>query len=174
MKRSKYYFLIFSTYLCLVILLNFTLVGCINLPFGNNKERERSKSIKINAPSVNYENYDSKNIDQGWIHSKNGTTISYLSDCTESNDVSLKQMEITALGGLQNLKIIEQSDLTFAERKALRTHAQGEVDGVIVDVDLLLIKKNGCRYTFTLTGFPQTFSQAKSDFNQFLKGVSIQ
>ena len=156
------------------ILFCFLLTGCINLPFGGN-QKIRSSTIAVTAPTTPYEKSDSKHVDQGWIHPKSGSTISYLSDCSDSPDVSLKQMEITALSGLYNLKILEQSDnYFFSDRKALRTKAQGDVDGVVVNVELLVVKKNGCRYTFTLTGFPQTFTQAQSDFNQFLKGVRIQ
>ena len=162
MKFNKFY-----------IVLSFLLVGCINLPFGNAK-KERSEVISVTAPTTPYEKSTSKHVDQGWIHSKNGTTISYLSDCSDSPDVSLRQMELTALTGLYNLKVLDQQDLFFSERKALRTKAQGDVDGVVVNVDLLVTKKNGCRYTFTMTGFPQSFAQAQNDFNQFLKGVRIQ
>ena len=161
------------SFFCFWLMLSGPMFGCINLSLGGAK-KEKSNSITVSAPTAPYETADSKHVDQGWIHPKNGSTISYLSDCGDSADVSLKQMELMALNGLYNLKIMDQADLTFSERKALRTKAQGEVDGVLVNVDLLVLKKNGCRYTFTLTGFPQTFSQAQNDFNQFLKGVSIQ
>lgn len=162
MKFNKIFFII-----------SFLLAGCINLPIGKS-QKERSTAITVVAPSGAYEKTSSKHVDQGWIHSKNGTTISYLSDCGDTADISLKQMELTALSGLRNLRVLEQNDISFSERKALRSKVQGDVDGVTVNVELLVTQKNGCRYTFTLTGFPPSFSQAQTDFNQFLKGVRIQ
>lgn len=162
MKFNKFFFV-----------LSFSLAGCINLPFGNS-QKERSSMISVTAPAAPYEKTSSKHVDQGWIHSKNGSTISYLSDCSDSPDISLKQMELTALSGLRNLRINEQNDILFSDRKALRSKVQGDVDGVTVNVELLVLQKNGCRYTFTLTGFAQAFAQAQNDFNQFLKGVRIQ
>ena len=169
MKRSKIYILLFSTW----AIFSYSLIGCINLPIGG-KAAQKSDSISVVAPTKPYEKSNTKQVDQGWIHPKTGSTISYLTECSDSNDASLKQMEVTALSGLQNLKVMESKELSFSDRKALRTRAQGDVDGVLIDVDLLLLKKNGCRYTFTLTGFPQTFTQMQNDFNQFLKGVRIQ
>lgn len=169
MKRSKIYILLLSTW----AIFSYSLIGCINIPIGS-KSVKKSDSISVVAPSQPYEKSNSKHIDQGWIHPKTGSTISYLSDCADSGEISLKQMEITALGALQNLKVMDSKELYFSDRKALRTKAQGDIDGVSIDVDLLVLKKNGCRYTFTLTGFPQTFTQMQNDFNQFLKGVRIQ
>lgn len=161
MKFNKFY-----------IIVSFLLAGCINLPFGASK-KQRSEAISVVSPTTPYEKISSKHVDQGWIHSKNGSTISYISDCSDAN-VSLKQMELMALSGLYNLKVLDQNEITFSERKALRTKAQGDVDGVAVNVDLLVTQKNGCRYTFTLTGFPKSFTQVQNDFNQFLNGVRIQ
>ena len=168
MSCNKFYISIFVIW----AVFSFSAIGCINIPIGN-KPAERSNSIRVAAPPAPYEKSSSRLIDLGWIHQKTGATISYLSECSETDDVSLQQMQLTALSGIRNLKILEEKEITFEERRAIRSHSAGDVDGVAINIDLLLVKKNGCRYTFTLTGFPQTYSQGLNDFNRFLSGVDI-
>ncbi len=55
-------------------------------------------------------------------------------------------------------------------REALRTVAEGTLDGVDVILDTVVIKKNNCLFDFALVAHPQKHADAVNDFETFFQG----
>jgi len=117
----------------------------------------------------------------GWrrVEIKPYRTISFRNDALEStittdafcdasfDDASLKTLTVHLHMGLDEQKQISQKELTLSGRAALRTVVQGKVDGVLMSLDTVVIKKDSCLFDFALVGDPTKYAQASSDFEKF-------
>ncbi|MGZ3798128.1 MAG: hypothetical protein ACXVB1_17280, partial [Pseudobdellovibrionaceae bacterium] len=103
------------------------------------------------------------------LSAKTGNTISFLSDCNGNVDPTLEQLENESLAVLDKLKILETKNFNFNGREGLRTQAQGEVDGVPVQTELIVFKKNNCNYTLSYGGVLKSFSLEKKYFDIFIE-----
>ncbi len=109
-----------------------------------------------------------------WQNQKSGNTIAVLSECSETHDPTLSDLEEDMSQALTEPKITKTEALTFEGREALRSIIEGKVDGVPVKVDVLTFKKNSCSYTLTYMGRSQGFDKDHQAFENFLKGFKVQ
>ncbi len=117
----------------------------------------------------------------GWrrVQIKPYRTLSFRNDALESTittdafcdgafeDASLKTLTTHLHMGLDEQKNINQKELTLSDRAALRTIVQGKVDGVLINLDTVVIKKDTCLFDFALVADPTKYAQASSDFEKF-------
>jgi len=145
-----------------------TLGACVSvkIPTGAGNP---AKDVKYADPTSPFKEIKVTSGDKAWLSSKTGNTISYISDCNGSADPSLQQIEGESLAVLDKLKIVQTQNLEFNGREAVRTLAQGEVDGVSVKTELVVFKKNGCNFTLSFGGVAKTFDSEKTYFEKFLE-----
>ena len=151
------------------IIIALVLCGCIsvNLP---NAGGHKANAIWLEAPRSPFEEIKSDTADRAWLSSKNGNTISFLSDCNNPVDPPLQQIESDSLNVLANLKIISSKNINYSGREALETTAAGQVDGVNVKMKLLTNKKNNCSYSLIYGGVTEKFDSELKFFDNFIKG----
>lgn len=142
------------------------LSSCVSVKIGGAKGTPAT-GVSFQAPTNPFKEIKSESADQAWLSARTGNTISFLSECGNPADAGLSQIENESLAALSELKIIKTEDATFNERAARRTIAQGQVDGVSVQISLLIFKKNGCNYTLTYGGVTKQFSAEENIFQQF-------
>ena len=163
---AKHFYLkkIFATTTLSVILF-----GCVsvNLDSGVTKKAEK---IELTEPTLNFVKIKNKTVDQAWQNVKNGNTIAYLSECNSKSDPTLKTLQDENLSALTNIEIIDSKELTFNDREALLTTANGLVDGVGIRIRLLIFKKNGCNYTVSFVGRKKFFLADEMSFSKFIEG----
>ncbi|MBL7685668.1 MAG: hypothetical protein JNK65_06515 [Deltaproteobacteria bacterium] len=95
--------------------------------------------------------------------------------CDQSyDDASLKTLTTHLYFDLQDKKIQSQKQLMLNERAAMRSIAQGKVDGVPVVLDTLVIKKDWCLFDFALVADPAHYVEASKDFEDFYKGFEFE
>lgn len=138
----------------------------VKLPSGTGTP---AKDLKYNAPDSPFQEIKVNSGDKAWLSGATGNTISYLSDCNGNADPTLEQLQTDSLGVLDKLKISQSKTFDYNGREALRTLAEGEVDGVPVKTDLVVFKKNGCNFTITYGGVAKTFDSEKRTFEKFLE-----
>lgn len=161
MKNHHLRYLIF-------IWLMLTMGACVSvkIPSGTGTP---AKDLKYADPAAPFKEIKVASGDKAWLSGKTGNTISFLSDCNGSADPTLQQIEGDSLVVLDKLKILSTQNFEFNGRDALRTEAQGEVDGVPVKTLLVVFKKNGCNFTLSYGGVAKTFDSEKSYFDKFLE-----
>lgn len=156
--------------LCHLILLGFIFVmaACVSvkIPTGTGTP---AKDVSYTEPASPFEEIKVASGDKTWLSSKTGNTISFLSECNANVDPTLQQLEGESLAILDKLKIEQTQGFDFNGRNALRTLAQGEVDGVAVKTELVVFKKNGCNFTLSFGGVARTFDSEKSHFDKFVE-----
>ena len=142
----------------------------VNLPTGNQSAYEK---IIITPPSAPYTEIKIGAADRSWQNPKNGNTISYVSSCNMSAEPNLEVLSKMALDGVENLRIVQKNYITFNGREALNTILVGRVDGVPVQADLTVLKKNNCVFNLTYIGSLNTFMLDLLLYKNFVKDFKI-
>lgn len=150
-------------FVCIMFLL---LGSCVSVQLPGGKVTS-AKDVSFSAPSSPFNEIKSDSSDKAWISGKTGNTISYLSECGGKNEPTLQQLESDSLSALNSLKVLKSEDTSFNGRAARQTLAQGFVDGVSVQLSLLVFKKNGCNYTLTYGGVEKNFQNELNTFENF-------
>lgn len=101
---------------------------------------------------------------------KDGGTIFANRMCKDVDDVPLDVLTNHLFFDMQVDREISREEITLAGRLALRTHVIAELDGVPVELDLVVVKKDGCTYDMALVADRDAFAARRGDFDRFLKG----
>ncbi|MCH2533310.1 MAG: hypothetical protein MK008_02585 [Bdellovibrionales bacterium] len=147
--------------------------ACVSIDIPKNELRKSSNYSFVQPNEDDFKVADSKELDHLWVHKENGNSISILSDCSTSYDPSLQQLKNGITSGINNLQTKSSNYKTYNKRKALFTHIQGDVDGVMSEFDLVIFKKNGCVYTLTHVATKNSYSITKDSFNKFVSNFKV-
>lgn len=155
-------------YCILIAIASFVLTNCVSVGLSGGKVA-RAKSVQARPPGAPFQDADGENLDHVWKNPRNGNSISYLSECTDTTDPDLETVQQGILRSVQKLQIISSDTIEYNDREALHTHARGKVDGVGTDMELLIFKKNGCIYTLNYVGVSKHFDSNQKTFAEFIK-----
>jgi hypothetical protein len=151
----------------------FTIVtGCVSVNLTKN-QGQRSDSVTLKDPPSPFRAQESAHLDKLWQNTKDGSTISYLSDCNNPNDPSLENIYKGIVSEIDNVRVIDSSKSNFNSREALRTIVDGFVDGIETRFELLIFKKNHCIYIITYAGVEKAYADNQRTFQQFLKEYKV-
>ena len=147
-------------------ILSLLLSSCVsvNLPGGKVTS---AKDVQFAEPGTPFKSIKAANADRTWLSKKTGNTISYLSECGGTADPSLQSVETESLSALNKMQILSTDATTYNGREARQTLANGQLDGVPVQILLLIFKKNGCTYTLSYGGIEKQFSAELRQFESF-------
>ena len=152
----------------LFILISFLfLTSCVSVNLGGGKA-SKATDISYVAPKSSFDKIKNEGFDHAWQNPKNGNTIAFLSECRSKTDISMQLMEKESLEALENLKIIKSNLFEYNEREAKELLAEGQVDGIPVKIQLVLLKKNECNYTISFVGRKKFFDVDQGTFQTFL------
>jgi hypothetical protein len=112
--------------------------------------------------------------DLAWIANDSGHTIALNSTCDEYRDAPLPALTQHLLMGFTERQLIKQETVPLDGREALRSHYQAKLDGVPIELLLVVMKKNGCIYDFTYLSPVGRFVEKLADFEQFLQGFKTE
>ena len=115
--------------------------------------------IKLGLAAINFRN------------DRFGSTISTDSYCDQAyDDAPLPALAGHLYAGLQDIKIKSQEPLTLDRRGALRSSVRATLDGVPVQIESVVVKKDWCLFDFFLVGPPERVAGALPDFEHFYRG----
>lgn len=160
----------FRYYILIAIALSST--SCVSVNLSANKSSAYEK-IFVTPPATPYTEIKIGSADRSWQNPKNGNTISYMSSCNMSAEPNLEILSKMALDGVENLHVIQKNYITFNGREALNTILIGRVDGVPVQADLTVLKKNNCVFNLTYIGSINTFMFDILLYKNFFKEFKI-
>lgn len=144
----------------------FALASCVTVNLGGGKITT-ADGVSYSKPTSPFQEIKLKDADHAWQNRDNGNTISYLSTCNDPADPTLESARGEYLGGLTNLKIVDEKETEFNGRGALTTTAEGNVDGVRTRLQLVIFKKNNCLYTLSYVAVAKQFNQGAEQFQNF-------
>jgi hypothetical protein len=140
--------------------------GCVSVELPNTKTTS-AKDVQWNAPATPFKEIKASNADKTWLSSRTANTISFLSECGNAADPSLQTLESESLSALGKIETVNSKDFEFNGRAARNSVSAGEVDGVPVQLELLVFKKNGCNYTLSYGGVKKQFDGEHKIFEDF-------
>lgn len=142
------------------------LSGCVSVELPNSKTTS-AKDVQWSAPGGQFKEIKATNADKTWLSSRTGNTISFLSECGNAADPSLQTLESESLSALGKINTISSKIYDFNGRAARNSVSTGEVDGVPVQLELLVFKKNGCNYTLSYGGVMKQYDAEHKNFEDF-------
>jgi len=156
----------------LIVLIATASSGCVSISIGSG-EVERAKDVSFRPPSEPFVRIKAEGADQAWRNSKTSTLISYLSTCGDRTDPSLELIQSELLSAFEKPAVLKTQSFSFNKRAAIRSEAMGLIDGIQTKIDLLVFKKNGCTYSLTYVGQPESFALNQPQFEEFIKSFEV-
>lgn len=86
-----------------------------------------------------------------------GAVVAVNGLCTGHGDPSLKVLTDHLLMGFDAREILGREELMLAGRAALRTRAAARLDGIPMEMELTVLKKDGCVYDLSYSAPPSSF-----------------
>jgi hypothetical protein len=88
--------------------------------------------------------------DLAWVARGSGETLAVNATCEDHGDPSLEVLTNHLLLGFTAREQLAQTPFRLDGREALRSRYRALLDGVPVELELVVLKKNGCVHDFTL------------------------
>ncbi len=154
----------------LVIMFSFT--ACVSIDL-KPKQRKVNDGVSFTSPTSPYREIQLESADHSWQNPNTGNTISYMSSCENYSDPDLESLLSIATEGIEGLRIVQQKKLNFNGREALNTILIGRVDGVPIQADLTVLKKNNCVFNISYIASVQTFMNDLPNFKKFFTALRI-
>ncbi|MDO8527957.1 MAG: hypothetical protein Q7T03_09755 [Deltaproteobacteria bacterium] len=106
-----------------------------------------------------------------FVQPKNGSRIATEAMCGGSfEDMPLVLSTAEILIGMKDLRTLKSESWKLNERSALYTKANASLDGVPIQINIVVLKKNECEFDFYSIARPSHADQVTSDFLTFVKG----
>jgi hypothetical protein len=106
------------------------------------------------------------------FHHEDGGTILAHATCEARGDASLDVLTNHLLFGIEEARERSRRPLLLDGRRGLRTRVDGELDGVPIALDLVVLKKDSCTYDLELASSPDVFARRQADFERFFTGFA--
>jgi PAS domain-containing protein len=111
--------------------------------------------------------------DLAWHHDRQGAVLQVNASCARSLDIPLSSLTNHLLIGFTERSIHRQERVPLAQREALFTELQAKLDGQPRHLALVVLKKDGCVYDFSLIAInKQSYDMLIAQFKTFLSGFS--
>lgn len=143
------------------------LSSCVSVKLGDSKIAS-AKGVRFSSPGFPFKQIKVANSDRSWLSEKTGNTISFLSECGSNVDLSISQIETDSLSALNKVEVLQAEVTEYNGREAHKTLVTGELDGIPVQLALLVFKKNNCNYTLSYSGVKKNFASEESYFQNFI------
>lgn len=151
------------------------------------KGGKREATFRYGQPGRGWEPLQDKQIQVAWRHSTDPAIIQIFSECGSHGDSDLEDFtdhqridytewaiveeptgELDAEG--QPRMRAKQYYSTIADREALRTTVQANLDGADVMIEYVVVKKNGCLFDLTYIAVPRAFEAHLGEFQTVIDG----
>ncbi len=106
-------------------------------------------------------------------HKKLGATITAFSNCKNVEDISLRALVQQELVGIEKKEVVEKSETPMGDRDAADWVVKGSLDGVEVQMELVVLRTGKCVYDMVLVTSAESFAAARPDFKTFVGGFEV-
>jgi len=111
--------------------------------------------------------------DKVYLNTQSKALLSVNSLCGRYEDSSLEALTKELLTPMKQHIVLSQSDLTISGRRALHTVTKGNLDGVPVESEIVVIRKNRCLFDFNIYAKKIAVAE-RSEFLNFVKSFEFQ
>jgi hypothetical protein len=105
----------------------------------------------------------------GWFNNSSGAIISTNATCRDDAEAApLKALTRELLVGYTERRIIDEELVPLQAREALRTHVRAKLDGVPMELEIYVLRRNGCVFDLAFAAPPQWFNLSQPEFARFV------
>ena len=134
--------------------------------------RDEEARYRIGAPPSGWERLDvEEQNDLAWSEDDLAAVIQVNASCDPDLDVRLDVLRAHLLFDFTEEEVLSEELVPLDGREALRTHVVAKLDGVLREMVLIVLKKDGCVYDFALVA-PRgdAFARARPVFERLVAG----
>lgn len=108
--------------------------------------------------------------DLAWYTPGTGHALSVNASCDQREDASLEILTRHLLSGFTERQEVSHELQVLDAREALRSHYQAKMDGVPVELLLVVLKKDHCVYDFTYVSPLGRYAERVGDLETLVQG----
>lgn len=94
-------------------------------------------------------------------------------ECGSRWEIPLEQLVSDSFSVLSNHDAYKIQYFDYNQRRALRSHTTGEVDGVKSFYSIVAFSKDGCSYVLSFVGAQRHYESEKTVFENFIQGFKV-
>jgi hypothetical protein len=107
----------------------------------------------------------------GWFNDRAGAIIASNASCHDDAEAApLGALTRQLLVGYTERRILDEEMVPFAQREAQRTHLIAKLDGVPMELEIYVLRRDGCVFDLSYAAPPGSFAVAAPDFARFVAG----
>ena len=144
--------------------------GCHRVAFEDSVFTKKQVSYRIGELPKHWHRVFVEGNDLAFSETDTGRAISINSTCEGHDDPPLPVLTRHLLMGFTEREEISQQLLPLDGREALRSRHTAKLDGVPVELELVVLKKDGCVFDFTYVAPPGQAEARMADFDVLLAG----
>lgn len=161
----RFIFPIFPAIVCTSL----TLSSCAILG-GGDGGLKRASEYQLQTP-LGWEKLKSKGDTDKAFRLPSGNAVSVISSCKKRKAGSLRVLSRQLLIGTRNRLIIQEKPLAISGGSGLFTRVKATLDAKVVYLGLVVIKKRGCVFDFTLMSSKKISNDELSEFLSFARSL---
>jgi hypothetical protein len=146
-------------------------VAC--MPATHRQAKKLEGRYDVGEPGAGWTVVEPGGADRAWHHEGQGATIFTDSNCTPRYDeLNPQDLATELVAGLREEEKLRDEVVTLAGREGvLRVH-RGKIDGVPVQLGLLVVNRDACTYDFTLVAPPERFDEGAPAWERVWRGFA--
>ncbi len=149
-----------------------TCAGCAGSGLHNGVYAGEQARYRIGALPARFERVEPADNDLAFHHRGEGT-ISVNATCSEYEDVPLPALVNHLLFETTERRFVVEETVTIDGRAARHVVVQAGLDGVAIELELYVLKKDGCVIDFAHVRTPRAPAAAREVFRSFVAGSAL-
>ncbi len=154
------------------------------------KGEDKQATFRVGLPGSGWEALQQDGTQVAWRHTTDPAVIQVHSECEDHGDSDLEDFTDHQRIDYSSWKIVEEPTgeldaegrprmrkrqfyTTIAQREALRTTVEANLDGGEVMIEYVVLKKNGCLFDLTYIAVPRVFEQHAGAFEDVVEGFEF-
>ncbi|SEM22948.1 hypothetical protein SAMN05444354_113101 [Stigmatella aurantiaca] len=159
-----------STLLTLALLALPLSTGCRRVSFEDSMLSKRDVDYRIGELPKHWHRVYLKDNDLAFSEEGTGRALSINSTCEGHDDPPLPVLTRHLVMGFTDREEQSQKLINLDGREALRSRYLARLDGVPVELEMVVLKKDGCVFDFTYIAPPGQAEERMADFDGLLAG----
>ncbi len=148
--------------------------GCRGVTVKGGEVTKMGTRYRFGDPGEGWRPVRLSDNDVAWVEDRTGHALSANATCESYQDVPLEALTRQLLVGFTESERLDQSREPLDGRESLRSHYRAKLDGVPVELGLVVGKKDGCIYDFTYTAPPDRYGAELPSFERLVNGFATE
>lgn len=148
--------------------------GCTRLHYANQMLTKPGVRYRIGELPPGWQRVALSDNDLAFSWENTGHALAVNSTCEGHDDPSLEVLTRHLLMGFTEQEEVARETVMLDGREALRSRHQAKLDGVPVELLLLVLKKDNCVYDFSYVAPRGHFEEHEADFESLVGGFHVE